>query len=291
MQRIDAHQHFWVFDPVRDSWITDDMAKIRADFLPGDLAPLLKENKIGGCIAVQAEQSLGETDFLLNLAAKNDFIKGVVGWVDLKSPRLEQILSGYQGNTLLKGFRHILQGVTDLPAFFEDGLFEKGLHTILDKGYSYDLLVYHHQLARIMPLVERLSARPDNGQVKSCKLVLDHIGKPDLKTGAIKQWKKHIQELAAFKNVYCKVSGLVTEADFRSWKPEDLKGALDTVLEAFGVDRLMFGSDWPVCLVATGYGKWVEVLENYFSDLSQEAISAIFGGNAARFYGIDNQLN
>ena len=291
MQRIDAHQHFWVFDPVRDSWITDDMAKIRADFLPGDLAPLLKENKIGGCIAVQAEQSLEETDFLLNLAAKNDFIKGVVGWVDLKSPQLEQILLGYQGNTVLKGFRHILQGVPDLPAFFEDGLFEKGLHTILDKGYSYDLLVYHHQLAEMMPLVERLSVRLENGQGKFCKLVLDHIGKPDLKTGAIEDWKKQIRQLASYKNVFCKVSGLVTEADFRAWKPEDLTEALDTVLEAFGADRLMFGSDWPVCLVATGYGKWVEVLESYFSDLSQEAISAIFGGNAARFYGIDNQLN
>ena len=135
MLKIDAHQHFWVFDPVRDSWITEDMGKIRQDFLPGDLAPLLKENKIGGCIAVQADQCLAETDFLLGLAAKNDFIKGVVGWIDLKSPELDHALALYKGRHLLKGFRHILQGEKDLPGFLSDGLFEKGVCKILELGY------------------------------------------------------------------------------------------------------------------------------------------------------------
>lgn len=285
MQRIDAHQHFWVFDPIRDSWITEDMGVIRRDFLPGDLAPLLKEYKVGGCIAVQADQSRAETDFLLRLASKNDFIKGVVGWVDLKSPDLERVLLEYDNQPVVKGFRHILQGISDLPAFFKDGLFEQGLHKILDKDYTYDLLVYHHQLPQILPLIERLSGRLSEG--KSCKLVLDHMGKPDLKSGEIKNWKTRIKQLAAHDHVFCKVSGLVTEADFKTWKEDDLKETLDIVLEAFGPDRLMFGSDWPVCLVATSYGRWLEMLENYFGPLDAAAQMGIFGGNAARFYGIE----
>lgn len=281
MQRIDAHQHFWQYNPIRDSWITEDMAKIQRDFLPADLAPLLKQNNIAGCIAVQADQSLAETDFLLGLADQYDFIKGVVGWVDLKSPELASIVDRLEDRPILKGFRHILQGEANIPSFLADGLFEKGVQYILSKGYSYDLLVYHDQLASIQPLVEKLSAG-DN----SAKLVLDHIGKPDLKTGEINTWQMQIRQLAKFPNVYCKVSGLVTEANWHHWKIEDLKPALDTVLDAFGADRLMFGSDWPVCLVATSYDKWLEVLTDYFEPLSDQDTKAIFGGNCTRFYGI-----
>lgn len=281
MQRIDAHQHFWIFDPVRDSWISEHMAAIRRDFLPGDLAPLLKENKMDGCIAVQADQSLEETDFLLKLASKNSFIKGVVGWTDLKSPLLEQTLRQYKGQAMLKGFRHILQGETDLKSFLADGSFEQGVATVLNRGYTYDLLVYHHQVEDILPLVDRLCRQQD------CRLVLDHIGKPDLKAGQLQDWQNNIRRLAAHKAVYCKVSGLVTEADWNHWKADDLRAALDTVLEAFGPERLMFGSDWPVCLLAVSYGKWVALLTEYFAPLSKQQKEEIFGGNAARFYGIE----
>lgn len=280
MQRIDAHQHFWIFDPDRDSWITADMAKIQRDFLPKDLAPLLKENRIDGCIAVQADQSLKETDFLLALAHKNDFIKGVVGWVDLKSTTLADTLAGYRQRSILKGFRHILQG-ENLTQFLEDGIFEKGVATILAHGYSYDLLVYHNQLDRIQPMVERLCQNKEN------RLVLDHIGKPDLKTAEIALWQSNIRRLAVHENLYCKVSGLVTEADLAYWKPADFTEALDTVLDAFGPSRLIFGSDWPVCLLATGYSKWLETITNYFEALTSAEKADIFGGNAVRFYGID----
>lgn len=280
MERIDAHQHFWVYDPVRDNWISEDMSKIRRDFLPGDLAPLLKENKIDGCIAVQADQSLNETDFLLSLAVKNSFIKGVVGWVDIKSKDLDKTLALYANQPLLKGFRHILQGEEDMQAFLKDGLFEKGVARILDKGYTYDLLVYHNQLDGLLPMINRLSE-------KGGRLVLDHMGKPDLRTGDILNWQKNIRLLAANKNVYCKVSGLVTEADWLHWKPKDLKAVLDTVLEAFGPERLLFGSDWPVCLLATSYAKWLETLAVYFEGLSESQKEDIFGGNAIRFYDIN----
>lgn len=281
MPKIDAHQHFWVFDPLRDQWITEDMARIRRNFLPGDLAPLLKENKIDGCIAVQADQSLEETAFLLALAQKNSFIKGVVGWVDLKSQVLEKQLAQFAEQPLLKGFRHILQGENDLVAYLADGVFEKGVRTVLDRGYTYDLLVYHHQLPGILDMVDRLC------QKNNRKIVLDHIGKPDLKTGQLRLWEKHIRQLAENQNLCCKLSGLVTEADWQHWKPDDLKAALMTVLEAFGPARLLFGSDWPVCLVATDYAKWLETLNAFFAPLTLAEKQAIFGDNAVRFYGID----
>lgn len=281
MERIDAHQHFWIYDPVRDSWISEDMSKIRRDFLPGDLAPLLKENKIDGCIAVQADQSLNETDFLLSLAVKNNFIKGVVGWVDIKSNDLDQTLALYVNQPLLKGFRHILQGEEDIQTFLKDGLFENGVAHILDKGYTYDLLVYHNQLDGLLPMINRLSEKGGG------RLVLDHMGKPDLRSGDILNWKRNISLLAANKNVYCKVSGLVTEADWLHWKPKELKAVLDTVVEAFGPERLLFGSDWPVCLLATSYAKWLETLAVYFEGFSESQKEDIFGGNAIRFYDIN----
>ena len=279
MLRIDAHQHFWVYDPDRDSWITEDMGKIRRDFLPGDLAPLLKDNKIDGCVAVQAAESLAQTDFLLELARKNDFIKAVVGWIDLKYSQLAQTLEQYKDAKKLAGFRHTLQGEA-VDTYLADGQFEKGVKLILEKGYSYDLLIFHHQIASVLPMVRRLSEN-DNAP-----FVLDHLGKPDLKTGNISSWKDNIRQLAAMENVYCKVSGMVTEADWNNWTPDTLKEALDTVLEAFGPKRLMFGSDWPVCLVATSYPNWLQTAKNYFKQLSETEQEAIFGGNACQFYGI-----
>ena len=281
MLRIDAHQHFWVYDPIRDSWITEDMGKIRRDLLPGDLAPLLKENKVDGCVAVQAAESLEQTDFLLELARKNDFIKAVVGWIDLKDSALEDTLAVYKDAKKLKGFRHTLQG-EDIPAYLADGSFENGVKAILEKGYTYDLLVYHHQMESIFQMVSRLS---ENG---GGRFVLDHLGKPDLRTGDIANWKKQIYQVAKIPTVYCKVSGLVTEADWNTWTADGLKEALDTVLEAFGPNRLMFGSDWPVCLVATSYQNWMQTASNYFKQLSESENAAIFGGNACQFYGIEN---
>ena len=281
MLRIDAHQHFWVYDEHRDSWITEDMGKIRRDFLPGDLAPILKENKIDGCVAVQAAESLEQTDFLLGLARKNDFIKAVVGWIDLKDSKLAETLEQYTDAKKLSGFRHTLQGEV-MDTYLEDGSFEKGVKLILEKGYRYDLLLFHHQIEQVLPMVRRCSEHGEG------HFVLDHLGKPDLKTGDISAWQRSIRELAAIDTVYCKVSGMVTEADWNSWTPDTLKVALDTVLEAFGPERLMFGSDWPVCLVATSYPKWLQTARNYFNSLSVQQKDAIFGGNCCKFYGINN---
>lgn len=277
MKRIDAHQHFWQYDPVKDDWITTGMEVIKRDFMPLDLWPLLAQNKIDGCIAVQASQSEAETAFLLKLASEHDFILGVVGWTDLRAPDLEEKLKVYSNEKKLKGFRHILQA-EDLRSFLADGQFERGLAILADTPFTYDFLVYHHQLKEILPIARRFPA---------ARFVLDHLGKPDLKSGEIKQWKADLIALGGLPNVYCKLSGLVTEGDWVHWEPSGLAPYLDGCMEAFGTARLLFGSDWPVCLLATSYSQWLSVLESHFDRLTSKEKAQIFGGNAARFYGIE----
>lgn len=274
--RIDSHQHFWQFDPVRDSWINDEMKVIQRDFLPAELLPVLQANGSDGCITVQSDQTEVENAFQLNNAAENDFIKGVVGWVDLRADNIEERLGYYTQFKKMKGFRHVLQGEAQrdlmlLPKFMN------GIARLQQFGYTYDILIFTDQLQY---LPKFLSVFPKQ------KFVLDHIAKPPIKDGQIDSWKKDIQAVAQYHNLYCKISGMVTEADWQNWKPADFKPYLDVVVEAFGINKIMYGSDWPVCLVAGGYEKMKKSMDGYFSSFSKDEQDLFFGVNASNFYNI-----
>ncbi len=277
---IDAHQHFWQFDPVRDAWITEGaMSVIRRDFIPDDLSPILSKNGIDGCIAVQADQSETETHFLLDLAQKNDCIKGVVGWIDLQSETLHERLDYFSQFPKLKGFRHILQG--EKPEFMLNPQFTEGVRLLGKKGYTYDILVFPKHLKAVKTFLKTLDNQP---------LVMDHIAKPYIKKGLIKEWAKDMKAIAKHENVYCKISGMVTEAHWQGWKESDFTPYLDVVFEAFGVDRLMYGSDWPVCLVAADYEKQLAIVKNYIQSSVPNSQNTeggkILGENAVKFYNL-----
>jgi L-fuconolactonase len=277
MLRIDAHQHFWKFDPVRDSWIGPDMSVIQRDFGPADLQPVLMEAGIDGCITVQSDQSEEENDFQLGNASKYDFIKGVVGWVDLRHPRVEERLDYYRGFSKMKGFRHVLQGERDRALMLSHD-FKRGINLLGKFGYTYDILIYPDQLGYTRDFV---AANPDQ------PFVLDHIAKPHIKDRYITdEWKAAIHAVAAYPNVSCKISGMVTEADWKYWKPEHFRVYIDTVVEAFGMDRVLYGSDWPVCLVAASYQQVLQIVTDYFSSFSPDEQAAFFGGNAIKFYNL-----
>jgi L-fuconolactonase len=274
---IDAHQHFWTFDSVRDSWITEEMSVIRKDFLPEDLQPLLQSAGVGGCVVVQADQSEEENTFLLANADGYDFVKGVVGWVDLQSPAVEERLVYYKQFPMMKGFRHVLQGESDRALMLKPE-FKKGIGLLQKFGFTYDILIYPDQLGYSRELT---MAFPEQ------RFVIDHIAKPHIRDRHITgEWKSAIRAAAAMKNVHCKISGMVTEADWKNWKPEHLKPYIDTVVEAFGMSRLMFGSDWPVCLVAASYQEVIQVVREYFQSFSKTEQGAFFGGNAKSFYNL-----
>lgn len=276
LKRIDAHQHFWHFDPVRDSWINDEMKAIQQDFLPSDLEPLLQQNGFEGCVAVQASQSEAETDFLVALAKENDFIKGVVGWVDLQAENIADRLAFYKTFDKLKGFRHVLQGEPQRDLMLQPA-FKRGIAALQRYEYTYDILIFTDQLKFSAELVALF---PDQ------KFVVDHLAKPRIKLGEISEWKRDIEQLAAHPNVYCKLSGMVTEADWKGWKQEDFTPYLDVVVAAFGINRVMFGSDWPVCLVAASYEKVVGLVEAYFSAFSAEEQEKFWRLNTVRFYNL-----
>ncbi|MGH9521844.1 MAG: amidohydrolase family protein [Terriglobales bacterium] len=274
--RIDAHQHFWKYDAVRDAWITAEMSVLQRDYLPSDLVPELVRNEITGTIAVQADQSESETAFLLSLAERHSFILGVVGWVDLRSPLVGERLEYYSRFERLVGFRHIVQAEPDDLFLLRQDLM-RGLRLLQSFGYSYDLLVYPRQMHAAIELAHRL---PD------LRLVLDHIGKPPIRDGVRGPWRQQIHALAENPNVYCKLSGLVTEADWKRWTPNDCKPYLDAVFEAFGPERLIFGSDWPVCLLAAGYGQVTSLIAEYAAQCGSGALDAIMGSNAISFYRV-----
>jgi len=271
--RIDSHQHFWQYHPKKHEWIDDKMAVIRKDFLPEDLIPLLQENKFKGCVAVQADQTVTETEFLIELAKKNKFIKGVVGWVDLKAENIQDRLSHYKQFKIVKGFRHVLQD--EEPDFMLEPQFLNGISSLKDFNYTYDILIFPQQLPTAIKLVKK---NPNQ------LFVIDHIAKPYMKFGLISQWKKEIELMAKFENVYCKISGMVTEADYENWQEPDFLPYLDIVVNAFGTKRIMFGSDWPVCLVAATYEEMLNVVENYFKGFSTTEQQDFFGKNAQLFY-------
>jgi L-fuconolactonase len=274
--KIDAHQHFWNYDPVRDSWITDEMSVIRQDFLPEHLQPILKENGFDGCVLVQVDQSEKETVFLLGLANKNAFIKGVVGWIDLEAGNIEERLAYYKPFNKLKGFRHILQGEKD-RAYMLRPEFTRGIGALKQFDYTYDILIFPDQLQYTIQFVETFPEQ---------KFVIDHLAKPYIKDKKIERWKEDIQQVAQNKNVYCKISGMVTEAGWQSWKEKDFIPYIDVIVNAFGTDRIMFGSDWPVCLLAAGYNDVVNIVKDYFSSFTQNEQDKFFGQNTIKFYNL-----
>ncbi len=274
--KIDAHQHFWKYDPVRDSWITTEMSAIRKDFFPEDLQPILQQNGFDGCVAVQADQSENETHFLLELADKNDYVKGVVGWIDLQMKNIEKHLADYKQFEKLKGFRHILQGEQD-RAYMLKPEFIKGIKALKQFNYTYDILIFPDQLQYTKKFVELFPGQ---------KFVIDHLAKPYIKDKKMGGWKEDIEQIAQYENVYCKISGMVTEADWQSWEEKDFLPYIDVVVNAFGTDRIMYGSDWPVCLVAAAYDEVVNIVKNYFSSFTQSEQDNVFGQNAINFYNL-----
>jgi len=271
---IDSHQHFWNYEPVKHAWIDDSMALIRKDFLPVDLEKVYRDYGIDGCMAVQADQTMEETDFLLNLSKKHPIIKGVVGWVDLQGENIKEVLENYRTEDKIKGFRHIVQGEPD-PNFLLRPSFLRGISALQKHHFTYDILVFPQQLGTVLEFVKKF---PDQ------KFVIDHIAKPTIKDGSYDRWATSMTEIGKHKNVYCKLSGMVTEADFNSWTAKQIAPYMNLVLEAFGTDRLMFGSDWPVCLVAGSYKEVKELVTNFISKLSEDEQTNIMGGNALKFY-------
>ncbi len=271
--RLDSHQHFWRYSAEQYPWMKPEWP-IRRDFLPADLAPLLAKASLDGAIAVQARQDLQENDFLLGLADKSPVVKGVVGWVDLRSPQVDEQLLKFTAHPKAVGVRHVVQDEPD-DDFMLRPEFVCGIGRLKQFSLTYDLLIYPKQLPAAIRLVEQFPDQP---------FVLDHMAKPTIRDGALSPWREQIRELARFPNVSCKVSGMVTEAKWVGWRADDFRPYLDVVFESFGIDRLMYGSDWPVALLAGTYAQVFGIVQAYVPAARH---AAFFGGNAAKFYGID----
>jgi L-fuconolactonase len=272
---IDTHVHFWKYEKVRDAWITEDMKILRQDYLPAHLLATMKRNEVDGCVAVQAGQSEYETHFLVELSKTYPEIKGVVGWLDFVNNNLEERLAFFSQHKIIKGWRHIVQAEPDDFLLRKD--FQRGIAALKPYDFTYDILVYHHQLK---PALEFISKFP--GQ----KMVIDHCAKPDIGKKNIADWKKWMNEMAMHPHVFCKLSGLLTETQWKAWSPGDFYPYLDVVFEAFGTNRLMFGSDWPVMLLSGMYVQWKSLLEKYMENFSEEERLKVFGENAIEFYNL-----
>ena len=272
---IDSHQHFWNYNEKRDTWINESMEILKKDFLPHDLEPILKQNKIDGCIAVQADQSEEETEFLLKCASENKFIKGVVGWVDLCSENLESRLSYFSNNPIFKGVRHIVQAENSNYLRKKD--VEKGIGKLSKFNLTFDLLITTEQIKSAISLVEKLPNQ---------KFILDHIAKPKISEPIENDWLSGIIKLSEKKNVWCKLSGLVTETNGYNFEESDFNPFIKVIFENFGPDRILFGSDWPVCLLASNYKYVLGIINNYFKDYDPGVKKKILGGNAKIFYNL-----
>ena len=270
---IDSHQHFWRYNPAHQVWMTDVMAVLRRDYLPDELKPLLHAAGFDGTIAVQARQMLEETEWLLELSDTHPLIKGVVGWVDLRSPQLRGQLEKYAPHPKLVGVRHVVHDEPD-DNFMLLPEFRRGIAQLREFGLTYDLLLFPKHLPVAVKLVAEFPEQP---------FVLDHIAKPRIADGLLSPWREDLRRLAGFPNVWCKLSGMVTETKWKLWRPEDFHPYLDVVFEAFGLERLMIGSDWPVCTLSGDYVSTMNIVINY---LSAEDREGVLGGNCARFYGL-----
>ncbi|HPG12464.1 MAG TPA: amidohydrolase family protein [Chitinophagaceae bacterium] len=274
---IDSHVHFWKYDKKRDAWITNRMKILQQDYYPEHIALTLKRNGIDALIAVQADQSELETHFLVEMSKTHDNIKGVVGWIDLQNENIAERLDYFAQYSIIKGWRHIVQGEKD--DFMYGKPFRNGLATLQTYNYTYDILIYHHQLKAALDLVNDFPEQ---------KFIIDHCAKPDIKEKKIDEWKVLIKAIAQNPNVYCKLSGLFTEAAWKSWSPAEFYPYLDIVFEAFGTDRLLYGSDWPVLLLSGSYVQWKSLLEKYMENFKEEDKLKVFGDNAIQFYNLQS---
>jgi L-fuconolactonase len=271
---IDAHHHLWRYTPEEYGWIDEEMSALRRDFLPADLTAAMASAGIDGTVAVQARQTMDETRWLLDLAEKTDAIRGVVGWAPIAGEDFPGVMEEFDGRDKLKGLRHVIQGEKDEHYILRED-FNSGIRTLLGSGLVYDILIYERHLPQTIAFVDE---HPN--QV----FVLDHIAKPLIAAGVIEPWATHMKELGRRENVCCKLSGLVTEGDWKLWTPDSLKPYLDVAVEAFGPTRLMAGSDWPVCLVATTYPQWFDLLRTYFAPFSEPERAQVFGKTAIEVY-------
>jgi len=274
--RIDAHQHFWHYDPLEYGWIDESMAGLRRDCLPDEGLREMAAAGFDACVAVQARQTLEETRWLLALASEHHAIAGVVGWIDLQAPDARRQLELFADHPRLVGIRHIVQSEPD-DRFMLRPPFCRGIALLEEFGLAYDILVYSRHLAATVELVERFPSQ---------RFVLDHLGKPDIRGGALRGWERDIRAVAACANVAAKLSGLVTEADWTTWTAADIRPCLDVAFDCFGAERLMIGSDWPVCTVAAGYARAMGVVSSYLADRPAQERDAVLGGNAQRFYNL-----
>ena len=273
--KIDAHHHFWHYNTQDYGWISDEMAVLRRDFLPADLKPELERAGIDRVVSVQARQCVEETEWLLKLAEENDFIAGVVGWLPIASPDFPALLEKFAANPKLRAIRHVVQDEPD-DRFILGEAFNRGIDRLLAAHLVYDILIFERHLPYAIEFVKNHSPE----QV----FVLDHIAKPKIAAGEMQPWADNLRKLAAFPNVYCKLSGLVTEADIHNWTPDQLRPYVETVLDAFGTGRVMFGSDWPVCTCATNYSAWRNLVGEFISRLSENEQAQIMGGTALKAY-------
>ncbi|HEX4230707.1 MAG TPA: amidohydrolase family protein [Bryobacteraceae bacterium] len=274
MPKIDAHHHFWRYDPVEYGWIDDAMRVIQRDFLPADLKTTIDSAGVEGVVSVQARQTVEETRWLLDLATRFDFIRGVVGWAPLIDPAVADVLAQMAQNPKLRSIRHVLQGERD-PLYMLRDDFNRGIRALKPLGLGYDILIFERHLPQTIEFVDR---HPD--QV----FIVDHLAKPRVREREFSPWRENLRELASRPNVYCKISGLATEGDYTRWTPEQLLPYIETVLEAFTPNRTMFGSDWPVCLVAIEYVRWAELVETAIQDFSPCERERIWSGTAIEAY-------
>jgi L-fuconolactonase len=275
--KIDSHQHYWHFNTADYGWMGENMSVIKRDFLPTDLLPELKSIDFDGSVAVQARQSLEETNWLLQLADEHPHIKGVVGWLDLQSEQAEEQIAAFAKHHKAVGVRHVIHDEEDLD-FMLRPAFIRGVQLLEKYDLVYDILIFPTHLANTIEFVKQFSDK----QI----FVVDHIAKPLIKDGIVSPWKEDIVALAKFPNVYCKLSGMVTEADWNTWKPENIRPYLDVIMDAFGPERILIGSDWPVCLVAGKYSEVMQVVIDYISTFTEKEQALMLGENAAKAYGI-----
>ncbi len=277
-QKIDTHQHFWKYDPEQYGWINAQQDAIRRDFLPPDLEQAIQQAGISSVISVEARQIVEETAWLLQLAAEYPFIQGVVGWVPLISPTVQEDLERFAENPKLIAVRHVLEGEPDDNYMLRDD-FNRGIDLLEPLNLVYNLLIFERHLPQTLEFVDR---HPN--QV----FVVDHIAKPRIKDELISPWRENLQELAKRENIYCKISGVVTLADYNSWTEAEILPYMEIVLETFGPARLMFGSDWPVCLVAIPYADWLHLVSRFISKLSDEEQQRIWSETATEVYKLQN---
>ena len=270
---IDTHNHFWIYDPLEYDWIDGSMSLLKRNYLPEEFSNVLANAAIGGCIAVQARQSDAETDWLLKLSDEFKIIKGVIGWVDLCNLNLHEFLEQKHQHHKLKGFRHVLQGEED--DFMLNPDFIRGIKILSEHDYCYEILVYENQLKSVRKLLD---------QLPEMRLVIDHIAKPNIKAKPDRDWIHDLKAISLHKHVYCKLSGMVTEADWENWTPENIFPFIEHTITCFGENRVMYGSDWPVCLLAAKYNEVKNLLEQYLATQCKDSRDKIFSSNAKEFY-------